>query len=154
MNALLKALQDAVTEFLRGKHELVGISVLSQQDDPLDDRFDGSVQSALGLSIAVLPPVPRKADSGLPGPVLTEIVVEVRVVENYYTNELSADAQYVAERITRWLHQWTPPVPQVIAALSILPTKPWEVERDVKNSGQTIIEITFITSATFVPVPA
>ncbi len=153
MNALLTALQNAVTEFLRGKHELAGISVLSKPDNPLEDGFEESIESALGLSVAVMPPVPKKADSGLPGPVLTEIIVEVRVVENYYTNELSADAQYVAERITRWLHQWTPPVSQVIAALSILPTKPWEVERDVKNSGQTIIEITFITSATFVPAP-
>ena len=154
MNALLTALQIAVTEYLRGKHELVGISVLSKPDNPVEDEFEESIESALGLSVAVLPPEPKKADSGLPGPVLTEILVEVRVVENVYTNNLSADAQYVAERITRWLHQWTPPVPQIIAPLSIVPTKPWDVERDVKSSGQTIIEITFITSATFVPAPA
>ena len=154
MNAILTDLQISVTEYLRGKHELVGISVLSKPDNPVEDEFEESIESALGLSVAVLPPVPKKADSGLPGPVLTEIVVEVRVVENFYTNNLSADAQFVAKRITRWLHQWTPPVPQVIAALSVVPTRPWDVERDVKSSGQTIINITFITSATFVPAPA
>ena len=154
MNAILTDLQISVTEYLRGKHELVGISVLSKPDNPVEDEFEESIESALGLSVAVLPPVPKKADSGLPGPVLTEIVVEVRVVENFYTNNLSADAQFVAERITRWLQQWTPPVPQVIAALSVVPTRPWDVERDVKSSGQTIINITFITSATFVPAPA
>ncbi len=149
MKHLLTDVQSAVAECLRRKNDLAGTPVLTRDEADLESRLDESVKAGSGLCLVVRTPFPYQCDPLTEGPLLDIISVKVRIVELACGGEGGAGALELAERVTQWLHGWTPPVEGISAALKLNQYFPWDVKEKPDRQGRYIIEVGFYTSGSY-----
>jgi hypothetical protein len=125
MSSVLIQLQNAVVQQLQRRLCLAGATVLARRAADLDSQIEAAVQSALGLTILVLDPTPRRVEATVPGPVFLEIALTVRVIENLLANSASTGLLVAAERASQALHLWNWPAPGGEGVLRLAETNPW-----------------------------
>jgi hypothetical protein len=127
MSSVLEQLQAAVVRELREQLLRMGAVVVARRAADLDSQIEAAVQAALGLSVIVLDPRPRRIAPDAAGPVLVDIALTVRVIENLLVNETGAGLVAVAERVSQALHLWPLPAPCADGVMRLAETDPWTV---------------------------
>jgi len=125
MPSVLENLQAAVVRELREHLLLAGAVVVARRAADLDSQIETAVQAALGLTVIVLDPRPRRVMPSAPGPVFTDIALTVRVIENLLVNETGSSLLATAERTSQVLHLWPLPPPWGDGVLRLAETDPW-----------------------------
>ena len=147
MPSVLKTLQDAVVGRLRQQLSLPGVSILARRTGDLASQVAAAVQSALGVSLIVLDPQPRRVAASVPGPAFLDITLEVRVIENLLITNAGADLLAVAERASQVLHLWPLPPPAREGVLQLTDTDPWTTPTGPLR-GAVAIDLHFHTTGT------
>jgi len=125
MPSMLEQLQAAVVRELREQLGRTGAVVVARRAVDLESQVETAVQAALGLSVIVLDPRPRRCTPAAPGPVFTDIALTVRVIENLLVNESGAGLLAVGERVSQALHLWPLPAPCADGVMRLAETDPW-----------------------------
>ena len=125
MSSVLIQLQNAVVQQLQRRLCLSGAAVLARRAADLDSQIEAALQSALGLTILVLDPTPRRVESAVAGPIFSEIALTVRVIENLLANTSGAGLLVAAEHASQALHLWNWPAPGGEGVLRLAETNPW-----------------------------
>ena len=125
MSSVLNQLQNAVVQQLQRRLCLASSTVLARRAADLDSQVEAAVQSALGLTILVLDPTPRRVEPSVPGPVFLEIALTVRVIENLLANACGPGLLIAAERVSQALHLWNWPTAGGDGVLRLAETNPW-----------------------------
>jgi hypothetical protein len=125
MSSVLENLQEAVVQQLRQHLCLPGAAVLARRAADLESQIEATVQGALGLSLLVLDPCPRRVAPTAPGPAFLEIALTVRLIENLLINDTGAGLLAAAERACQVLHLWALPAACGDGVLHLAETDPW-----------------------------
>lgn len=148
MNDLFPALQESIAGRLRRQGALTGVPVLTAQESSLDNRLERSLAAASGLSVTVAVPYPAATDTTLSVASFPVLWQKILLREDLLTNSTGLSALAVAERITRWLTGWLPPVAGVTAILRPREEFPWSLRESALAEGRVEIELTFTTQIT------
>jgi hypothetical protein len=147
MPSVLEHLQAAVVRELRERLCLAGAVVVARRAADLDSQLDAAVQSALGLSLLVLDPRPRKISPTAPGPVFVDIALTVRVIENLLVNSTGPSLLAAAERASQVLHLWPLPAPCADGVLRLADTDPWTQPGNPQR-GAVALDLHFLAAGT------
>jgi hypothetical protein len=147
MPSVLEHLQTAVVRELREHLCLAGAVVVARRAADLDSQIEAAVQAALGLSVIVLDPRPRRVASDAPGPVFVDIALTVRVIENLLVNETGAGLLAAAERASQVLHLWPLPAPCGDGVLRLAETDPWTAPAGPAR-GAVVLDLHFLAAGT------
>lgn len=100
---ILEKFQDYVRRQLISSSELCPIYI-SPKKGNLESWIDFSVREQINLGIFILTPIPQKIVEGIPGPVWSNISIDIRVVENTNLNTSHRSCVYIAEKLAHKLH--------------------------------------------------
>lgn len=145
MLSVLENLQMAVVRQLREQLCLAGTNVVARRSADLDSQIETSVQTALGLSLIVLDPCPRRIEPAAPGPVFLEIALTVRVIENLLLNQSGPSLLTAAERASQVLHLWPLPPPWADNVLRLAEKNAWSTTTSPLR-GAVALDLHFITA--------
>jgi hypothetical protein len=145
MPSFLEHLQAAVVRELREHLCHAGAVVVARRAADLDSQIEAAVQAALGLSVIVLDPVPRRIAPDAPGPVFVDIALTVRVIENLLVNATGAGLLAAAERASQVLHLWPLPAPGADGVLRLAETNPWTAPAGPKR-GAVALDLHFLAA--------
>jgi hypothetical protein len=143
MSSVLIQLQNAVVQQLQQRLCLSGTKVLARRVADLDSQIEAAVQSALGLTILVLDPIPRRVEAEVPGPIFLEIALTIRIIENLLINAGGAGPLVAAERTSQVLHLWNWPDPDGEGVLRLAETNPWSVPTGPMR-GAVVLDLHFL----------
>jgi len=150
MSSALENLQTAVVRQLREQMCLAGATVVARRAADLDSQIETAVQAALGLSVIVLDPCPRRVEPSVPGPVYLEIALTVRVIENLLINESGGGLLAAAERASQTLHLWPLPAPWADNVLRLAEHNPWTTPTNPIR-GAVALDLHFIAAGSVTP---
>lgn len=125
MSCVLENLQATIVRQLREPMAHLGATVIARRAVDLESQLETAIQAAMGLSVIVLDPLPRRIEPAVPGPVYAEILVTVRVIENLLINEHGTGILAAAERASAALHLWPLPSPWAGQVLRLAENNPW-----------------------------
>ncbi|HVU37931.1 MAG TPA: hypothetical protein VHC95_06320 [Opitutales bacterium] len=125
MSSALESLQSAIVRQLREPMTHLGATVIARRAADLESQLETAIQAALGLSIIVLDPLPRRVEPAAPGPVFAEILITVRVIENLLINEHGTGILAAAEHASAALHLWPLSAPWAGQVLRLAENNPW-----------------------------
>jgi hypothetical protein len=152
MRSSLETLQEAVAQQLRQHLCLPGAAVLARRASDLESQIEAVIQAAVGLSLIVLDPRPRRVAPSVPGPAFLEIELTVRVIENLLTNDAGAGLLAAAERACQVLHLWPLPEPCGDGALLLAETDPWTTPTGITR-GATALDLHFRAAGSLAAYP-
>jgi len=152
MRSVLETLQEAVAQQLRQHLCLPGAAVTARRASDLESQVEAVLQAAVGLSLIVLDPCPRRVAPAVPGPAFLEISLTVRVIENLLTNDAGAGLLAAAERASQVLHLW--PLPEACGdgTLLLAETDPWTTPTGVTR-GATALDLHFRAAGSLAAYP-
>jgi hypothetical protein len=152
MRSVLTTLQEAVAQQLRQHLGLPGATVLARRASDLESQIEAVVQAAVGLSLIVLDPLPRRVAPAVPGPAFLEIALTVRVIENLLTNDTGASLLAAAERACQVLHLWPLPPACGDGTLLLAETDPWTTPAG-NTRGATALDLHFYAASSLAAYP-
>ena len=141
MNSFLEDLQyDIARKLMR---EYSGIPVFAYTADNLEVTLGTS----FGMSLVVMPPLPKRVVPNLPGLAYEKLSIRIRVIEIPSTNSTGYRPLGFVEDMCRKLNHWTPAFEGVETPLVISEENPWKEIRDPEKMGRFILEAEFTLSA-------
>lgn len=142
----LLALQEAARTRLAEDPAFAGVPVLSRSEGDIANDIQAAVDR-LGICAYVFPPLPRRANANLPGPVFDAVELRVKVIENPVLNGTGKKAHALLEAALGSLHHWRDPVSEAL----------FYCEGDCVSAedeaAETIFDAVFTTAAEFSTAP-
>ncbi len=142
----LLALQDAVFTHLKNHPELAPYTVLAKQPFNYEYILNTSLQSQLGLSILVSPPMPTAIRLGVAGPVYDAINLHLHLIHNLFSTQMEVSLVHLAQIISQSLHLWVPPLENWKSALQLVPKNPWQLLEPFPKKSYNLLRLEFFTS--------
>lgn len=134
MKPSLHALRKAVVAFMQQENLGVRIALPSEKREQLLNE---------PLYIQVKLPLPDKPNIHLPGPIFEGMALTVQIISNGYGMHTAEEAYTIAEKVSRTLHGWFPPVPGVLGPIAMQTSTPWSIDRDNKQPGLELFALRF-----------
>jgi hypothetical protein len=149
MRSILENLQDAVVQHLQQHLGVTGATVTARKTADLPSQLEAAVQSAVGLSLIVLDPCPRRVAPAVPGPAFLEIALTVRLIENLLINDTGAGLLAAAERACQVLHLWPLPATCGDGVLQLAELEPWTAPGGLVR-GAAAVDLHFLAAGSLV----
>ena len=139
----LENMQLAVDRCLNGSKALADVPVLSRQQSDIQKCLEEFSQTGIGLCLLVLNPIPLKVASNGDKIAFEELSVRVQIIENPCTRGGQPGALFVAEHISKYLHNFQPKLDGWVGWLSLEEKLPWKEIKDPEKRGRYIVEVNF-----------
>ncbi|MDR0351772.1 MAG: hypothetical protein LBH49_04010 [Puniceicoccales bacterium] len=127
-DGILEKIQDYLVSLIEKNTEFRGIPIFTHKQSNIESIIANAVREGIGVAILVIPPVPIKIDKNAPGPVFEIIDIQLKVIENIYTNNSGKSSINIAEKITSLLHLAKAEVEHWHGYITCSDTSPWVSE--------------------------
>ncbi|MDR2735757.1 MAG: hypothetical protein LBB20_02890 [Puniceicoccales bacterium] len=136
-DGILEKIQDYLVTLIEKNVELRGVPIFTHRQSNVESIITNAVREGISVAILVMPPVPIRIDKNVPGPVFETISIQLKIIDNIYTNSSGKSSIAVAEKITALLHLVKIDVEHWQGYITCSETKPWVSE--VENQTNLII---------------
>lgn len=110
MSRLLDIQEEAANR-LRSRSAFADVEVLTRRKGDILNDIEAAL-GRLGIVAYVFPPLPKRANGNLPGPIFDELELRVKIIESPTLNQTAATAHGLMEDTCRALHHWRGPTNQ------------------------------------------
>ena len=106
IEGVLERTQDTIEKRLLSLNELRNIPVLTYKQSDLDSVLKATIKSGIGIAVLLMPPITGNVIQHIRGPVFSNLLIEIQIIEDPLTNKSGISLLYLAETIMRHLHMW------------------------------------------------
>ncbi|MDR1458581.1 MAG: hypothetical protein LBI37_03625 [Puniceicoccales bacterium] len=137
-DGILEKIQGYVVTLIEKSIELPGIPIFTHRQSNIENIIANAVHKGIGVAVLVTPPMPIKIDKNVPGPVFEAINIQIKIIENIYTNNSGKSSIGMAEKITSLIHLAKADVEYWQGYITCSDTKPWISEMENQTNLITL----------------